>query len=148
MNTITLESHWDELKGELKSAWGKLTNDDIKEVAGKKDKLFAILKKHYGYGKEKAQEELDAFLQKLDHHQPGQVISDSIRHLGDKAQSLTHDLADKSEAYLAKGGELSQQAQQAVQNNCDTVTNFVKEHPVQTALIAAGVGLLLGKLLK
>lgn len=151
MNETSLKGHWNELQAEAKTMWGKLSDDELQEIGGQKDKLLAKLKQHYGYGKEKAQEELDKFLKKAKTNSSGeygQALSEGIRELGNKAQNFSHDLADKSEAYLAKGEALNQEAQKKINENCDAMLTYVKSHPVQSALIAAGLGLLLGKLLK
>ncbi len=39
MNSDVLESKWQKLKGEIRSQWGKLTDDDLERIAGNKDKL-------------------------------------------------------------------------------------------------------------
>ena len=59
MNRDILEGKWKEIKGDLKSWWGKLTDDDITQVEGSKDKLIGILQKRYGYSKEQAMAEID-----------------------------------------------------------------------------------------
>ena len=43
MNRTNLEAKWEQLKGELKSQWGKLTDDDIAHVGGQRDKLVGKL---------------------------------------------------------------------------------------------------------
>ena len=57
----TIEGQWKELKGQVKEKWGKLTNDDLDVIAGKKDQLAGLLQKRYGYAKDKAEEEIDEF---------------------------------------------------------------------------------------
>lgn len=42
--------------------WNALTADDLKEIAGKKDRLVGKLQERYGYGKEQAQREAEEFL--------------------------------------------------------------------------------------
>jgi len=49
MDSHQLEGRWNEIKGELKSWWGKLTDDDIEQVAGNKDKLIGVVQQKYGY---------------------------------------------------------------------------------------------------
>lgn len=58
MNKETLEGKWNELKGKAKEKWGKLTDDDLTRIAGKKDQLVGELQKKYGYLKDKAEEEI------------------------------------------------------------------------------------------
>jgi len=42
--------------------WGKLTDDDLDKVAGKRDKLEGLIQEKYGYAKQKAHDEVDRFL--------------------------------------------------------------------------------------
>jgi hypothetical protein len=42
--------------------WNALTDDDLKEIAGKKDRLVGKLQERYGYGKEQAQREAEELL--------------------------------------------------------------------------------------
>ncbi len=64
MNWEQIEGKWDKFKGEVKTQWGKLTDDDLMKIQGKKDKLHGVLKERYGYNKEAAEKEIDSFLAK------------------------------------------------------------------------------------
>lgn len=61
MNKDTFEGKWHEIKGKLKTQWGKLTDDDLAQINGKREELLGRLQKRYGYVKEKAEEELKSF---------------------------------------------------------------------------------------
>ena len=50
------------MKGDLQNQWGKLTNDDLDRIEGNREKMVGTLQERYGYEKEKAQKELDAYL--------------------------------------------------------------------------------------
>jgi len=62
MNEDILKGKWKELKGEVKAKWGKLTDDDLTAVEGKKEKLLGILQQKYGYAKDKAEQEYKDFI--------------------------------------------------------------------------------------
>ncbi|MCH7228251.1 CsbD family protein [Haloferula sp. A504] len=57
MNTDILKGRWKELKGEVKSRWAKLTDDDLKQIDGKFDKLVGTLQKHYGKGRDETEKD-------------------------------------------------------------------------------------------
>jgi uncharacterized protein YjbJ (UPF0337 family) len=57
-----LKGKWKEIKGGIKEKWGKLTDDDLTEIEGKKDKLLGFLQKRYGYAKDKAEQEYNDFI--------------------------------------------------------------------------------------
>lgn len=58
MNDI-LEGNWKEIQGGLKEWWGGLTDDDLTQIGGKRDRLLGALQKRYGYTKEHAEKEVD-----------------------------------------------------------------------------------------
>jgi uncharacterized protein YjbJ (UPF0337 family) len=61
MNTDQIAGQWKQLKGKVKERWGKLTDDDLTVIEGKKDQLVGKLQERYGYTKERAQEESEEF---------------------------------------------------------------------------------------
>ncbi len=61
MNTQTFKGRWNEMVGKVKEKWGKLTDDDLTQISGKRDQLLGKLQKRYGYEKDKAEKELKTF---------------------------------------------------------------------------------------
>jgi len=61
MNSDRIEGNWKQLSGTLKEKWGKLTDDDLKQVDGKREKLVGKLQERYGLAKDKAERELKQF---------------------------------------------------------------------------------------
>ena len=59
MNKDILEGQWKQIRGEAKSWWGKLTDDDLTRVAGKYESLAGILQEKYGYTRQQAETEID-----------------------------------------------------------------------------------------
>ena len=59
MNQDVLAGQWKQMRGELKSWWGKLADDDFDRIAGQKDKLIGVVQEKYGYAREKAQQEVE-----------------------------------------------------------------------------------------
>lgn len=64
MNSDTLHGKWMQLRGEVKRQWGKLTDDDLQVIDGNVDKLVGKLQERYGYSKEEAQREAEAWQSK------------------------------------------------------------------------------------
>lgn len=62
MNMDQLEEKWDEIKEQVKAKWGKFTNEDIKLIHGKKDKLIGKLRERYNYSPDQANKELGVFI--------------------------------------------------------------------------------------
>ncbi len=61
MNKDTLQGKWNEYKGQIKEKWGKLTDDDMTEIEGKRDQLIGKIQTRYGYAKDRAEKELKDF---------------------------------------------------------------------------------------
>ena len=66
MNWTQLEGKWDQLKGSVKSKWGKLTDDDLMTLQGKRDDLVGRIVERYGILREDAELQVDEWIQKLD----------------------------------------------------------------------------------
>ncbi len=62
MNLDQLKGNWKQLKGDLKSEFGKLTDDEIMQAEGEATVLVGKIQEKYGVTKEQAKEKLDEFL--------------------------------------------------------------------------------------
>ncbi len=58
MNNDILEGKWKQLQGQAREWWGKLTDDDLKQVGGKFDQFVGLLQQRYGYSREQAEAEI------------------------------------------------------------------------------------------
>ena len=65
MDSDTLKGQWKQLKGKIKEKWGKLTDDDLTEVEGRRDYLIGRIQERYGIAKEKAAEQVQDFERNL-----------------------------------------------------------------------------------
>lgn len=63
MNWSHVEGNWKELKGQLKVKWGKLTDDDIAVINGRRDQLEGAIEKRYAVAKDQAKAEVDNWLE-------------------------------------------------------------------------------------
>lgn len=62
MNKDIFEGKWEEVKGQVKQAWGKLTDDDIRQIQGNQQEIFGKLQKHYGYTRDQAEKAVKDFM--------------------------------------------------------------------------------------
>jgi uncharacterized protein YjbJ (UPF0337 family) len=62
MNRDIFEGKWKQFKGEVQKQWGKLTDDEIDQINGQHEKMVGLLQERYGYTRERAERELDEFL--------------------------------------------------------------------------------------
>jgi len=121
MNEDILAGQWKEMRGELKSWWGKLTDDDFEWIGGQKDKLIGLIQERYGYTRDQARDEME---RRFDEYM-------------NKARETTKSAAERLEA----AGSYLQEKRLA-----DIATDFaalLRKHPVQSLLFGLGLGYLL-----
>jgi uncharacterized protein YjbJ (UPF0337 family) len=56
MNWERIQGNWKQLAG--KEQWGKLTDDDLDVVAGRRDQLAGKIRERYGMAKDEAEKQL------------------------------------------------------------------------------------------
>lgn len=65
MNKDILKGKWKQATGELKSRWGKLTDDDIQTLDGEREKLVGKLQERYGLARDAAEKQVLEFESRL-----------------------------------------------------------------------------------
>lgn len=65
MNWDQIEGNWKQYKGQLMSKWGKLTDDDIESINGKRTELLGLIQTRYGRAKEQADVEIDQWIKHI-----------------------------------------------------------------------------------
>jgi len=63
MNWDEVEGKWNQMKGSVREKFGRLTDDDLQVIAGKKDQFLGRVQERYGITREQAQKDLDTWLQ-------------------------------------------------------------------------------------
>ena len=121
MNEDIFTGQWKEMRGALRSWWGKLTDDDFEWIGGQKDKLIGMIQEKYGYTRDQARDEME---RRFDEYM-------------NKARETTKSAAERLEA----AGSYLQEKRLA-----DIATDFaalVRKYPVQSLLFGLGLGYLL-----
>jgi uncharacterized protein YjbJ (UPF0337 family) len=62
MNADILAGKWKQLKGRVKEQWADLTDDDLTKAEGSYDKLVGTIQSRYGYARDRAKAEVDAWM--------------------------------------------------------------------------------------
>lgn len=58
MNQDRVEGNWLQFKGKVKEQWGKLTDDDLDVIAGKRDQMIGKMQERYGIAKDAAEKQI------------------------------------------------------------------------------------------
>jgi uncharacterized protein YjbJ (UPF0337 family) len=171
MNQDILAGKWKQMRGELKTWWGKLTDDDFDRIGGQKDKLIGLIQEKYGYAREQAEQEVERRLQEYGDKTGGAVASMSVkaREFGATAAKKANEAAPvigekmKSLASVIRGkapreGKIGTTATKVV-GGLESASHYLQEkkfehlgedfrglvrrYPLQTLLIGLGLGFLL-----
>jgi uncharacterized protein YjbJ (UPF0337 family) len=62
MNWNQIQGNWVQFKGKVRANWIKLTDEDLTRIAGRREELARRLQARYGFAKEEAQREIDAWV--------------------------------------------------------------------------------------
>ena len=70
MNWDRIEGNWKQFKGKVKMQWGKLTDDQLDVIAGKRDNLAGKIQETYGISKDETEKQLTDWqkrMKEMDH---------------------------------------------------------------------------------
>ena len=80
MNWDQMEGKWKQASGKVKEKWGKLTDDDIQVIRGKRDQLVGKIQERYGIAKAEAEKQADEWSRALKHSEPGHETHPTTHH--------------------------------------------------------------------
>jgi uncharacterized protein YjbJ (UPF0337 family) len=65
MNWNEMEGNWEQFKGKVQAQWGKLTNDDLAMIKGRRKELAGKIQERYGKTQQDVERELDDWYSRL-----------------------------------------------------------------------------------
>ena len=65
MDWNQVQGQWKQIKGKAKVKWGKLTDDEIDVIEGRRDQLIGTIQQRYGIKKEEAERQVDDWLREF-----------------------------------------------------------------------------------
>ena len=65
MNWDRVEGNWKQVMGKAREKWGKLSNDDMEIIAGRRDQLIGHIQERYGIARDVAQKQADEWAEAL-----------------------------------------------------------------------------------
>lgn len=121
MNEEIFKDDFKKIRGAIQQRWGDITDQDIEELKGQKDKLVGLIQEKYGEKKENIEE----FLNKI---------------VGQSGASMQ----DVLEPIFQTKGQVVDYTQRATQY----LQREIKENPLSSLFIGIAVGFIIGKLSK
>lgn len=172
MNWSTLQGNWNEAKGKVKTQWGRLTDDDLTQVQGQKDRLVGVIQQKYGIARDKAEQQLEEFMSASDGlvakaKEGAQEVLDKGREYVDNGREFVHRGVEQGREFVQRGvdqgrefvqrgvdqgREVVEQGRSYVQNTSTSdmasdLKHLIGRNPVQSTIIGIGLGFLIGRLL-
>ena len=173
MNEDIFAGQWKEMRGSLKSWWGKLADDDFDKIGGQKDKLIGLIQEKYGYARDHAEQEVEQRFKEYGEKTEGGVVAitakaqeigasaatkanDVAAIAGEKMGSLANTIREKA----PHGGAIATTAE-TIAGGLESTSSYLQEkkfdylakdlialvrnYPVQSLLVGMGLGYLLAR---
>jgi uncharacterized protein YjbJ (UPF0337 family) len=163
-----LSGQWPQLRGQIRSWWGQLTESDVDKIAGKKDLLVGVIQERYGYARQRAEQEVEQRLKAYSDQRDASGVEEHRRQedQGETGQPAGQDVAarlpetvgqvratvqETAATALAtvvarvKGAGESPPAKRMVQITGD-VAGVMRRYPAASVLLGLGMGLGIGLL--
>ncbi|MGB7347215.1 MAG: CsbD family protein [Pirellulaceae bacterium] len=126
-----LRGQWNEVKGRLQEHWGQLTDDDLRRAEGSTDRLVGVVQQKTGATKREVEEFLD------------QAMA--------SGRSTLQQASESAAQYVDEATELARQqyarAAAATDQMSKQVVHTVRSRPMESLVIAFGVGIAAGALM-
>jgi uncharacterized protein YjbJ (UPF0337 family) len=135
---------WKQMRGTLKSWWGKLSDDDFEWIEGQKNKLIGLVQEKYGYTRDQAREEVDRRFNEYDNKDS----SASVRDMKAKVYELAETAANKARGAVTALADEFATAGSAIRENklatmATDISSFIRKYPFALLFVGIGLGYLL-----
>lgn len=130
MNEQTFQGHWNEIKGQLRSKWGALTDDDVMSFNGNLEQLIGAIQQRTG----EARESIEQFFT--------QVTANGAAAINNAGEAVRARSQQATEAMQ----QSSQQAAASVRQGYEEVEALVRQRPAESLAVCFGVGIVTGVL--
>jgi uncharacterized protein YjbJ (UPF0337 family) len=120
MNEDIFSGQWKQMRGDLKSWWGKLADDDLERIGGQKDKLIGLVQENYGYSREHAEQEVDK----------------RFKEFSDKTSGVVANITAKAQEFGATAANKANEAATVVGEKIGSMANVIRENAPQDGAVA------------
>ena len=128
INQQTLQGNWNEIKGQLRSKWGELTDDDLSAFNGNVEQLVGTIQRKTG----EARESVEKFFEQV-----SSTGAAAINRAGETVRASAHKATDTVQ-------EATQAAAAAVRDGYAEVEDMVRQRPVESLAVCFGAGMITG----
>lgn len=128
INQQTMQGNWNEIQGKLRSKWGALTDDDVKEFDGNVEQLIGKIQKKTGAARKSVEQFFDQFTENG---------ASAVSRAGEAVREYAQQAADVVQ-------EKSQQAADSMRKRYAEVEDLVRERPGTSLAVCFGAGVVTG----
>lgn len=133
MNQDMLSGNWNQLRGKLRSWWGKLSDDDFEWIAGQKDRLVGLIQEKYGYTRDQAEEDIDRRMEEY-----------GVGDVKDRAYAFGETAATRARNTFSKVADTVDSASSYLRENewetmAADLRDIIRRYPWQSILLGAGL---------
>jgi uncharacterized protein YjbJ (UPF0337 family) len=139
VSTQTLQGHWNEIQGKIRSKWGQLTSDDLSQFNGNVDQLIGMIQRKTGEAKERIEHYLTELTEEGGEGFTG--ATEAVREYTQKAAKAVSETSKQAADSMREGYN---QAAEQVKHGYEEAEKIVKERPIESMLVVFGTGLLVG----
>jgi uncharacterized protein YjbJ (UPF0337 family) len=132
MDWDRLEGDWKQLRGKVKQRWGKLTDDDLTVISGRRDQLEGKIQERYGYAKSQARKEIDDWYRSTESY-----LTDEINNIHTELQRLASSVGRIANKQIGR-------AQVGAKEAAHEAEAAITRNPLTAIAIAVGLGFLIG----
>ena len=141
MDWNRIEGDWKQLKGTAKQHWGRLTDDDLAAINGRREELEGKLQERYGYAKDRIKREIEDWASELRAGARKVAndadLADEIDAIRADLQHLTATLGDVAKRQTGRAQDTAVEAMHRAES-------YIKQNPLQAVAIAGALGFLYG----
>lgn len=135
MNENILSGNWKQLRGKLRSWWGKLSDDDFEWISGQKDRLVGLIQEKYGCTRDQAEEDVDRRLREY---------GDTFEDVKAKAYAFGENAANRArDAFSTVADRVESAGAYLRENKWETMAadlrDIIRKYPLQSILLGAGL---------
>jgi len=123
-----LQGNWNQLKGQIKSKWGQLTDNDLSQAEGNVEKLVGMIQQKTGTGRREVEEFFDRFVS--------------------EGSNMANRVASTARQYSQQAGEALSQGYEGVsqqmQEGYEQAEEMIRSRPTEALSVAFGAGIITG----
>jgi uncharacterized protein YjbJ (UPF0337 family) len=147
---------WEQLRPQLRSWFDRLTEADLVQIGGQKERLVSLVQQRYGYTRERAQQEVDRRMQDYGEKTTGvtatvtsaaQGVASRVTETAGTAAARAQEAAGAAVTTVTDtvAGAGTYLQDRGVQALSEDLTDLIRRYPVPALLIGLGIGFVLGR---